>query len=193
MLTDDDLTRQLGSAFREEAGDLEYAGRVPTLRRTGAVALPIAATAAVAGVLVAVAATNADDPVGPGTTIAGPSSGTGTSPGAAATPRLVTDTIEIAGYTYTYQHAVGEQLADDLYAVMNPGEVPADARPLDAPAPARAWVGTDPTSGDTALWVEAPTRNGGHLFALLSPTWTTDQLADLFHHGEPRQVPAITR
>jgi hypothetical protein len=179
MLTDDDLTRQLGSAFREEAGDLEYAGRMPTLRRTSAVALPIAATVAVTGVLVAVAASNADDPVGPGTT-AGPSTGTSTSPGAPTKPRLVTDTITIAGYTYTYKHAVGEQLANDLYAVLNPGEVPADAKPIDAAAPAQAWVA-------------APTRNGGHLFALLSPTWTADQLADLFHNGQPRQVPAITR
>jgi hypothetical protein len=87
----------------------------------------------------------------------------------------------------------GEQPADDLYAVMNPGQVPGDATPIDAPAPAKAWVGTDPETGDQALWVDAPTRNGGNLFALLSPTWTTDQLADLFHHGEPRQVPAITR
>jgi hypothetical protein len=191
MLTDDDLTRQLGSAFREEARDLEYAGRVPTLRRTGTVAIPIAATVAVAGVLAAVAVSNGDDPAGHGTTIAGPSSGT--SHGTTAKPRLVTDTVEVAGFTYTYQHVAGAQLADDLYAVMNPGEVPADAKPIDAPDEVKAWVGTDPDSGDTALWVEAPTRNGGHLFALLSPTWTTDQLADLFHNGEPRQVPAITR
>ena len=76
---------------------------------------------------------------------------------------------------------------------MNPGQVPAAATPISAPEGVKAWVGTDPESGDHALWVDAPTRNEGHLFALLSPTWTTDQLTDLFHNGQRQPVPAITR
>lgn len=193
MLTDDDLTRQLGSAFRAEAGDLEYAGRVPTLRRTATVAIPVAATLAAAAVLTAVAVTNADSPAGDGATVADP--GATTSSGPSPKPRLVTEKVHVAGYTFTYRHAVGDELADDLYAVMNPGEVPADATPIDAPEPAKAWIGTDPVSGDTGLYVDAPTRNEGHLFALLSPTWTAEQLTDLFHNGTRVRlsVPSVTR
>lgn len=188
MLTDDDLTRELGGAFRAETDELRYAGRVPTPRTGPGLAVPLATTAVAAAVLGAVwAATPADAPTPP------PAAVPTTGPTGGPAPRLVTDTIEVAGYSFTYRHAVGDELADDLYGVMNPGAVPDDATPIAAPEGAQAWVGTDPASGDTALWVEAPTRNEGNLFALMSPTWTEAQLTDLFHNGRPQTVPAITR
>lgn len=184
MLTDDDLTRELGGAFRAETDDLRYAGRVPTPRTGPGLAVPLGTTAVAAAVLGAVwAATPADAPAPPPTAV----------PHGRPAPRIVTDTIEVAGYSFTYRHAVGDELADDLYGVMNPGAVPDDATPIAAPEGVRAWVGTDPGSGDTALWVEAPTRNEGKLFALMSPTWSAAELTDLFHNGRPQTVPAITR
>ncbi|KQW47079.1 hypothetical protein ASC77_18015 [Nocardioides sp. Root1257] len=180
-MTDDDLTRQLGGAFRDATDDLEYAGRVPTPRSAVAtVGVPLASTAAVVAALAVVwaSAPGTDDPTPP--TTAGPS---------AVAPPIVTRTIEVAGFSFSYR---GEARADDLYARMSPGAVPEDAQPIDAPDGVQAWVGTDPQSGDHALYVDAPTRNGGKLFALLSPTWTAEQLTDLFLHGQPRTVPAVS-
>lgn len=184
MLTDDDLTRELGGAFRAETDGLRYAGRVPTPRTGPGLAVPLATTAVAAAVLGAVmVGAPADAPAPPS---AAPT-GTPTPPA----PRLVTDTIEVAGYSFTYRHAAGEPRADDLYALMDPGEVPAGAELIEAPEGVRAWVGTEPTSGDHAVWVEAPTRNGGRLFAVLSPTWSLEEMTDLFYNGEPRTVPAV--
>ena len=186
MLTDEDLTRQLSAGFRDTTDHLSYAGKVPAPRSIPRLAVPIGATVAAAAVLTVVAATATNDSSAPT-----PPNAFGPVPH--VKPHLVSSTIHVAGYTYTYRHAAGQPLVDDIYAVTNPGSVPDDATPIDAPAPAKAWVGTDPDSGDQALWVDAPTRNDGRLFALLSPTWTTEQLADLFHNGRPQAVPAITR
>lgn len=183
MLTDDDLTRQLEHAFRHDSADVSYAGRVPTARRTpsaGWLAVPAVATAAA---LVVVGAS--DEATSP------PMPGAGGSPSASAHPRLVTSEIHVAGYTFTYRHAAGEDLADDLYADLSPAPRPDDASPMaGAPAGVQAWVGTDQATGHHALWIKAPTRNEGNLFELLSPTWTEDQLMRLFLNRDPREVPA---
>ena len=42
MLTDDDLTRELGAAFRAQTNDLTYSGRRRP-RRTAVVAVPVVA------------------------------------------------------------------------------------------------------------------------------------------------------
>jgi hypothetical protein len=179
MLTDDDLTRQLGTAFRETTDDLQYAGRVPTPRRPAYVlAVPAAATVAAAAVLVATGGLASDDAPSP------PQAAT-TAPGSshdAPATRVVTDRIEVAGFTLTYRHAAGEP---DPIRLVDDTEVPADARSVDVEPPAQAWVGTDPASGDAALWLEAPTRNEGRLFAIVSSVWTQDQLVDLLHNGSP--------
>lgn len=189
MLTDDDLTRELGGAFRAETEGLRYAGRVPTPRTGPGLAGPLGTTAVAAAVLGAVwvAGGTTGSPAPPG---AGPAS-TPSAPAPRTAPRMVTDTIEVAGFTFTYRHAAGEERVDDLYAMLDPGAVPADAEPIEAPEGVKAWAGTEPTSGDHAVWVEAPTRNGGRLFAVLSPTWSVEELTDLFYAGRPRPVPAV--
>lgn len=186
MLTDDDLTRQLEDAFRASATDLAYAGRVPIARRSpsaGWLALPAIATAAT---LVVTGSTH------DGSAPAAPEAGG--APSTSAGPHLVAETITVAGYTFSYRHAAGDSgPADDLYAALDVAAVPDGATPVDgAPSGVQAWVGTDPESGDHALYVKAPTRNGGRLFAVLSPTWTEGQLSQLFLHGDPRPVPAAS-
>ena len=188
MLTDDDLSRQLGGAFRESTEDVTYAGRVPTPRSAATtIGVPLASTAAVVAALAVVwaSAPDTDDATPP---TAAPSATPAPTPDAPA-PKLVTEKIEVAGFTFSYRHAAGETRADDLYADGHV-TVPDDATPIEAPEGVKAWLGKDPESGDNAVYVKAPTRNGGVVFALLSPTWTTDQLADLFHNGDPRPVPA---
>lgn len=176
MLTDDDLTTELRAAFRSATVEMEYAGEVPSLRRPLVTVVPLVATAATVAALAVVWASS------PETAAPLPDATPSQTP---ANPNLVTDTIEVAGYTFSYRHAPGDERAHDLYAMLGDVTLPADAEPIDAPAGAKAWVGTDPASGDHGLWVDAPTRNNGGLFAVLSPTWTTDQLADLFHNGSP--------
>jgi hypothetical protein len=187
MLTDDDLSRQLGGAFRDASGDLQYAGRVPAPRSAIATfGVPLATSAAVVAALAAVWAASPDTDVAPPPSADGPTT-TVTPP---STPRTVTEKVEVAGFTFSYRHAAGDALADDLYGDMHV-TVPADAKPVDAPEGVKAWVGVDPDSGNHAIYVDAPTRNGGRVFALMSPTWTEDQLVDLFHNGQPRPVPAV--
>lgn len=190
MLTDDDLGRQLSGAFHHASDDLTYAGRVPAPRSTiTTIGVPLATSAAVVAALAVVwaASPDTDDPAPP---IAGGPSVSSTPSPTAPAPRLVTEKIEVAGFTFSYRHAAGDSLVDDLYGDMHV-TVPADAKPVDAPEGVKAWVGVDPDSGDHAIYVDAPTRNGGQVFALLSPTWTEDQLVDLFHNGRPRPVPAV--
>lgn len=178
MLTDDDLTRQLGTAFRETTEDLTYAGRVPTPRRPAYVlAVPAAATVAAAAVLVATGGLASDD-------VPSPPQAATTAPGSAQPPGavVVTDEIEVAGFTLQYTRAAGEP---DPIRLVTDTEVPGDARSLAVDGSAQAWIGTDPASGDAALWLQSPVRNGGRLFAVESSVWTQDQLLDLFHNGSP--------
>jgi hypothetical protein len=171
MLTDDHLTRELGAAFREATQDLGYAGQVPTPRRTPLLLVPAVALSATAVVLVA--GSLGDSQVAQPAMLPHPT--------AAAQPRLVTDTVTFAGYTFSYQRRLGAP--DPLRAELAPHGLPEGVRKVAVDGPAKAWVGTDPSSGDTALYVRAPTRNGGRLFALLSSTWTEDELVHLLHTG----------
>ena len=176
MLTDDDLTTELRAAFRGATDEMEYAGEVPSLRRPLVTAVPLVATAATIAALAVVWA-NPPEAATPVTEV--------TPSQTPSKPTLVTDTIEVVGFTFTYQHAVGEERAHDLYAMLGDVALPDDAQPIEAPAGTKAWVGTDAASGDHGIWVDAPTRNYAGLFAVLSPTWTTDQLADLLFEGSP--------
>jgi len=177
MLTDDDLTTELRAAFRGVTDDLEYAGKVPTLRRPLVPAVPLVATAATVSALAVVWASSPD--------AVAPAPDTAPTSQAPAQPKQVTDTITVVGYTFTYKHAVGEERAHDLYAMFGEVTLPDDAQPIDAPVVVKAWVGTDPASGDHGVWVKAPTRNDASVFAVLSPTWTTEQLTDLLYNGSP--------
>ena len=183
MLTDDELTTELGAAFRAGTTEVTYRGRRRP-RRTAVVAVPVAAVTVAIAALAVGAATAGHDPV-PAPAVA---IGTPTSPASSAAPALVTDTIELAGYTVTYERRAGEQ--PPLYATMD-SALPDGAKEISAPAGAQAWVGTDPRTGDNTLWVKAPTRNNGKLFALHSSAWSQEQLVDLFHHGSHVAVPLV--
>jgi hypothetical protein len=174
MLTDDHLTRELGAAFREATRDLEYAGPVPTPRRTPLLLVPAAALSAATVVLVA------------GSLGDGPNGAQPAPPGRSAAtsqPRLVTDTVTFAGYTFSYQRRAGAP--DPLRVQLAPHGLPEGMRKVAVEPPAKAWVGADPASGDAALYVEAPTRNEGRLFVLSSSTWTQAELVRLLHSGRP--------
>ena len=166
MLTDDDLTTELRAAFRDATGDLRYAGRVPAPRSRLALGVPLAASAAVVATLAVVWANAPEDAGAP---VADP-------PATSHAPsHVVHAKIRVAGFALS-----GTGPADDLHWSASV-PLPDDATPIDAPEGVQAWVGT--AGAEHGLWVVAPTRNEGDLFVVLSPTWSTDQLEDLFVNG----------
>jgi hypothetical protein len=176
MLTDDQLSRDLGDAFRAASEGVTYTGRRQPPRSTAPVALSIGAAAVVvAGAIGVVIAT--DEQAAPPA---------GAAPAAVPEPprAMVGDSISLAGVTLRYEREVGSP--DPLRERLDVDAPPDDATPVPLPGTeAQAWVGVDPESGDNALYLQAPTRNGGRLFALLSPTWTQDQLVELLRNGTP--------
>ncbi|HTW16665.1 MAG TPA: hypothetical protein VMF51_16135 [Nocardioides sp.] len=185
MLTDDDLTRDLRAAFSDATDDLTYDALAPTVRRTpawasrGWLALPaVAATAAVA-----VVATGPQAGVG---TVADPPSGTPTAPTTSAAPpatepplELVTERFEVAGFTIAYRRPA-DQGPMTLH-VFRREALPDDARPIDLPGEPRrsAWIGTDDSSGDGALYLRDGGRAGEKWLAVASPGVSAAELRDL--------------
>ena len=172
MLTDDELARELGATFHAATGNITYAGRRRPPRSTAAVALPIAAgaVAIAAAVLTATAESPADD------TLAAPADA------AVASPTMINESVSLAGLTLRYERPAG--LPDPL-RVDSDVRVPDDATPVPRAEGARgaAWVGVDPESGDNAVYLQSPVRNGGKTFAILSATWSQDQLVDVLNNG----------
>ena len=184
MLTDDDLTAELEAAFRSTTTGLTYTGRRRP-RRTTVVVMPLAAAASIAVAAVAIGVNLPDDQA-PSIASRG---ATQPSARASAMPKLVTDSIKLAGFTISYRHQQGQPAP--LHAVMR-ATLPEGVTevPLTG-TEARAWIGKDPKTGDNALYVKAPTRNDNRLFALLSSQWSQEQLIDLFKHGSPTTVPMV--
>ncbi len=188
MLTDDDLTRQLRAAFEEDTRHMTYDGAVPRVRTRpawaapGWVALP-AAGAVAAAVLVLGSTGDATSPAtpdaAPGPTTSAPS----------ATPSgedTVTETLTLAGMTFTYERGADEAPIDDQFLrVYDPGELPGWARPveLESGASAEVWVGQDPSTGDVSMFVSSPERWGGALTGLASPSITVEQMTSLARNG----------
>lgn len=183
---DDQLTARLADAFRESTEHLTWSGRVPVARRTPSPNwLAVPALAAASAVAAAVVVADGGSPVPGGPVATGSASPAPTTTG--PTLAVVTDEITVAGYTMTYRHDAGEPLVDDLYAV-DVDALPDGAVQVALPDPApgvEAWVGTDPATGHHGVYVVSPIRNGGDLVALLSPTWTLEQMESLSLVGMP--------
>ena len=177
MLTDEELTRELSDAFREATAGLEYAGRVPTPRRVSVLAVPAAIGTAAAVAVVAGSLGGTPGQEGPAPTTPAPSAA------ASPQPRLVTDTVTFAGYTFSFHKRAGDP--DPVRAEMAPRGLPDGVRRIAIDPPARAWIGRDPESGDAALYLQAPTRNQGRMFVLLSSVWDQRQLVHLLRTGRP--------
>jgi hypothetical protein len=193
VLTDDDLTRQLGAAFEDATRDTTYDGAVPRVRTRpawvapGWVALP-AAGAVAAAVLVMGSTGDTTSPstpeAAPGTTTSAPSA-TGASPTSGGED-TVTETFELAGMTFTYERGADETSIDDQFLrVYDPGQLPGWAQPveLEQGASAKVWVGQDPSTGDVSMFVQSPERWDGALVGLASPTTSVEQMTRLAQTG----------
>lgn len=189
MLTDEDLTRELGEAFRSATSELSYNGRT---RPPRGIAVPVTAVAA-ASVAVALVGFNlADSSHSAGTPTASgriaPSVSTPASP-----TKTVTDTLQLAGLTLRIEHAAGTP--NPVLASLYNSDLPSDAQPVTVDeSNVQAWSGTDPATGDNAIFVKALDKDNidnAKYFELLSSTWTTQQLIDLFE-GPPSPVPLLS-
>ena len=197
MLTDDDLTRQLGAAYREDAADLTYDRATPRARtrpvwaRPGLIALPAAAAVAAAVVV----SGSFETPAGPGAAVpsagSAPTSGPGSSGAPSSAPvsagdGTVTEELHLAGMTFTYERGAGDPVLDDQFLrEYDPGQLPAWAQPveLEQGASAKVWVGQDPATGTVSMFVQSPERWEGRLVGLASPTTTVEQMTALAQTG----------
>ncbi|GAA5115959.1 hypothetical protein GCM10023339_23860 [Alloalcanivorax gelatiniphagus] len=186
MLTDDDLTRQLADAFRDEVGEMTYYGVLPRPRTRpawaapGLVALP--AAGAVAAAVLVVGSTDRPTPPPPAPSAA-PSPSRSAAPPAPAT---VTEEIALAGMTFSYERGSDDVPLDDQFLrVYEPAQLPTWAQPveLERGASAQVWVGQDPATGSVSLFVESPDRWGGRLTGLASPTITVEQMESIARTG----------
>jgi hypothetical protein len=192
MLTDEELTRRLSTAFHEHVPELTYAGPVPQVRRGGTGLATTSALAAAAALAVTPAALQRD---GSGSHHAAPSA----RPHAHHSPgpgRTVTRTLELGGLTLSFASADGDP--GPLFFVIDPdATLPGHAQQLDVdlPGDVDVWYVPDAASGEPQVYVEShggcPDTEAGcadtvvtpiHLFGILAPGWTRDQLIDLFEH-----------
>lgn len=191
MLTDDDLTRQLSDAFRDDAGEMTYDREAPRPRsrpawaRPGLVALP-AVGALAAAVLVAGALDRPTAPPAPVPSAAPSGTPSASAPDSPAGAATVTEEIVLAGMTFTYERGADDPVVDDDFLrVYDPGQLPAWAQPveLESGASAKVWVGQDPATGSVSMFVESPERWGGTLTGLASPTITVEQMESIARTG----------
>ncbi|MFL6062337.1 MAG: hypothetical protein ACJ72E_13980, partial [Marmoricola sp.] len=103
MLTDDDLTRELGAAFRSGTRDLTYTGR-RTPRRIAPVAVPATAVALAVGALAVNGAlgSRAADPT-PAPSAHGAPTSSSAAPAFSADARTVTEKLDLAGFRFAYE------------------------------------------------------------------------------------------
>lgn len=185
MLTDDDLTRELRARFDHATDGLIYTGITPTARRTPSpawLALPAVAASAVVAVTATTGSPTAQ------LRLPSPTSATAHTGPASSLPTVTAD-FEVAGYTVRYRGA-GPAPADDLRWETGVSR-PVDAQRVDAGElgdvadGVQAWVGTDPDSGDNALYLTSPVRDGGREFAVMSESWSLQQLQGLVFTDGP--------
>lgn len=193
-MNDDRLTADLHDAFRAATADLTYDRAAPRLRRTPAYAVPVAVTGLVAaGVATAVllpslASSPARDTAAPEAPTSEPSSATASGPPMTDVTPAVLDFVSFAGSTYTFTRetsAQGRLVARDV------GTLPDGAQEVETTTDATAWFGEEPSTGDPALFVQAPTRYDGSIFSLSGAGWTQEQLVDVLEGGEPQVVPHV--
>ncbi len=191
MLTDDDLTRSLESAFQDATEGLIYTGRTRPPRQVVSTVLPAVA----AGAVLTAAAVTAIETSHPSTPAVGASVRPAPQhPSSTAAPEpakkiMVTRRVRLAGFTITYQATAGSP--GQLYAEAGFTSVPDSATPVTTTNPnAKTWIGTEPSTGDNALYVQLSDGNSDPIYALVSPTWTQQQLINAFEN--PMAVPEVS-
>lgn len=186
MPTEQDVTADLRAAFRSSTHDVTYSGRRRPPRRANAVLLPLTAAGLAASVILATGLTRADE-----TSTAGPRPSAratpSASPSSTRSPAWVTEEITLSGMTVPVRYQYGAPVPRQAVSSIDlpPGARPLDLGDLDLKDPrTQAWVGKDPETGGTALYLRSATRNREKLVGLLSSRITLAQLARLLRKGD---------
>jgi hypothetical protein len=194
-----EVSRQLAAAFRTQTAEMEYAGRVPTLRRTQPwrMALPAAAVMGVAAT-VAVVATQAGGPTG--SSVAGPAKPSVTRE---ASPDLETERIDLVSAALVYEPASrpGGDRCSKGREQARPGcllqvremrirlggiEMPEDATTVEIVGAERAWIAPLGGGKELGLYVELPGGDQPATAVLVSPGATLEQLIRLADSADLR-------
>jgi hypothetical protein len=105
----------------------------------------------------------------------------GTTPGDPATSghvRLVTASFDFAGRTFTYRHRADEP---QRYILCRLGvQLPAGVTPVADPYDLdKAWSGTDPETGDAAVWLQDSRYFDNQYVEMSSPSFTERELVTM--------------
>jgi hypothetical protein len=100
--------------------------------------------------------------------------------------RLVTRSFDVLGRTFHYRAGADEPVHYILFHLG--AEVPADATPIaDAVDIDKAWVGTDPKSGDAAAWWVSRKYFGDEVVEMSSPFFTQEQFTEMLQTPPDQQ------
>jgi hypothetical protein len=185
MLTDEELTTRLSTAFHESVPELTYAGPVPQVRRRGTGLATTSVMAATAALVLTPAALQRGGERSPESV---PSLGTHHD----HQGRTVTRTLELGGIRLLFASVDGD--LGPLYLVLGDNlAVPPDAQKVDLGVPFDVWFVDHPASGEPQVYVghrTCPDTIDGcagsppplEVYGILAPGWTHEQLVDLLEH-----------
>ena len=185
MHNDEQFTHALSDAFRSTTDGLAYHGAVPTPSPSPLIAAPVVAAGAV-GVGLAIASAVAGQHTGPRTAAQPLASTTPIAtdqPSAAPSTEVVSRTIELAGYSFSYRQAAG---ATPLHGALV-SAVPSDARPVHTDWTAQTYLGVDPQTNAPAAYVATPS---GKVLMITSPDATDAELTAMVQ-SQASPVPVV--
>lgn len=172
MLTDEELTTRLSAAFRAEAPELTYAGRLPHVRRGVPGLTATTVVGAAAALALAPAALQHDH-------LKAPDAAPSTRTTHHAQAHGAVHTLVLGSLRLTYAATAGQ---GDLSFVGAPGglTVPADAQKVDLGIPAQVWFAADPAEGDPQVYVLPD--GSSTTYGIYGQGWTHQELVDLLQH-----------
>lgn len=194
MLTDEELSTRLSTAFHESIPDLTYAGAVPQVRTRGT-GLAATSVLAAAAALALTPATLQRGDDRPSSTLPSASPGAHRS---SPVGRTHVHTLDLGGLRLSF--AAGDGDPSDIYFILDPdATVPPNAEKLDLGLPYDVWFVDSPASGQPQIYIghrtcpdTAEGCNGEpprlELFGILAPGWTREQLIYLVEHPLSEQT-----
>ncbi len=183
MLTDEELTTRLSAVFHDGVPELTYAGPVPRVRGPRAGLAAPSVMAATAALVLVPSALQHDSGRTPDAV-----PGTG---GPGTVSKHAVHTLDIAGLHLSDASVGGRP--GPLYAAVGPHlTIPPDAEKVDVGLPVDVYLAKNPAGGEPQVYVESrscpdtndpcPTPPPTHVYGILAPGWTRQQLLDFLEH-----------
>lgn len=183
-MNDNHLIDDLGATFRKATRDIVYTGPVPSPRSSLRTVLPVALSVPLVATGVSLAVLSSG-PVTQPTDIP-PSAAPGSPSDSAAQPEAdpVRKTFKLAGQRLTITQNPGRAPMYGTYA----SSVPIDATEVRATVfEGQAYLGTDPATGQNAVFVTAP--GSSTVWVLTSADVTREELEQIINAETIQPVP----